>query len=133
MSEITATVTKIKTQDSLNLVSFDLAGVELKMMSLELSGNIKIGSKVKLSLKPTAVAVGKDVRGILSYSNKLSVKVKKIKRGKLLTSLMLEHNGTTLESIITKDSFLRLQTHEGDTLSAFVKASELSIKEVYYD
>lgn len=133
MSELIATVTKIKSQDSLNLVDFDFLGRPLRMMSLELASNISVGSQVKLMLKPTAVALGRDVSGILSYSNRLDATVKQINRGKLLCSVLLDCNGSTLESIITKESFLRLQIGQGDVVTAFIKASELSIKEVCHD
>jgi molybdopterin-binding protein len=133
MSRLVATVTEIKSQDSLNLVDFDCMGVPLRMMSLELGGDIAVGSKVTLSLKPTSVAIGKNVSGILSYSNRFETTVEKIDGGKLLCSVLLRFNDVLIESIITKESFLRLQIHEGDRVTAFVKASELSIKELCND
>ena len=43
-----ARVKDIKTIDSLNIVEFDFNNILLKMMSLELNKDLKIGSKVEL-------------------------------------------------------------------------------------
>jgi molybdopterin-binding protein len=133
MSNLLATVTKIKTQDALTLVDFDYMGVTLRMMSLELRGDIAAGCKVYLVLKPTSVAIGKNLSGILSYSNRFDAVVEKIDRGKLLCSITLRFKDSLIESIITKESFLRLQIKEGDTVTALIKASEISIKEISDD
>lgn len=131
MNIITARVSDISTVDNLNIIEFDLNGSKLSMMSLELPESVKIGTTAKLTCKATHVAVGKDISGELSYSNRLTCKVESMDMGELLCALRLKlSNGTIIESIITKKSALRMNLKSDDVLVALIKASELSIEEI---
>lgn len=130
MSQIIATVTSIENCDSLHIVKFDFHGQTLSMMSLEIDTNIKINTKVKLTVKPTNIAIGKNFRGEISHSNQLISIIKDIKNGQLLSSVQLYIVDTTLESIITCQSSKNLNLKVGDTVTAYIKANDLSIAEV---
>lgn len=130
MNIITAQVKEIKSVDNLNIVKFDFNGVTLSMMSLELETAIKIGTKVKLTTKPTYIAIAKEFSGEVSYSNQLSAEIVHVENGELLSSIKLQTSDTVLESIITKDSSQRMNLHVGDRVTAFIKANELSIVEL---
>lgn len=130
MSLFIAKVKAIQSVENLNIVKFECDGITLSMMSLELSEQVKVGTSVKLSTKPTHVAIAKNISGDLSYSNQLHVEVLHVENGELLTSLKLKFNGTIFESIITKDSSDRMALHVGDKVIALIKANELSIKEI---
>ena len=133
MNKFVATIVEIKSVDNLNIVKFDFAGTILSMMSLELSQNIRVASKVILSTKPTHVAIAKEFSGEVSYSNQLSAKILHVDNGELLSSIKMQVNDTQIESIITKDSSLRMALHVEDEVSVFIKANELSILEVLND
>jgi len=133
MNSLIAEVKQIQSVDNLNIVKFDFAGLTLSMMSLELNSNIKIGTKVKLGTKPTHIAIAKEFKGEVSYSNQLNAKILHIENGKLLSSVKLEIKNTILESIITKESSERMILHVNDEVTAFIKANELSILEVLDD
>jgi len=131
MNTLIATVTKIDTIDNLNIVKFDFSDQTLSMMSLDLSDDIKIGTKVKLITKPSYIAIAKEFSGILSYSNQLKAKIKELENGKLLSSVKLQIEEFVLESIITFESSKKMDLKVGDEVTAFIKASELSILKVY--
>ncbi len=133
MSSISATVTNIENCDSLHIVKFDCNGQTLSMMSLELDDKIKVGTKVKLVVKPTHIAIAKNFSGEVSYSNKLETTIINIENGQLLSSVKLDFVDTTLESIITVNSSKKMDLKVGDKVIAFIKASELSIGEVIDD
>lgn len=133
MNSITATVKEIKSVDNLNIVKFDFNGNTLTMMSLEIKDNIKAGTIVLLTTKPTYIAIAKDFSGEVSYSNRLHVKIDDIQNGELLSSIKLRTDDTVLESIITKESSQRMKLNVGDEVTAFIKANELSIMEVLDD
>lgn len=134
MDKISVIVKDIENIDTLHIVKFDLDGLVLTMMSLELPPKISVGKKVKLSIKPTHVAIAKNLSGELSYSNQLKVHVVSINQGRLLSSISLKiKDDVFLESIITKSSLERLNLKEGDSVTALIKASELSIAQVYDD
>ena len=130
MSNLIATVSKIQNCDSLHIVNFECNGQALSMVSLDLTDDIKVGTEVKLLVKPTHIAIAKDFSGEVSYSNKLDVTIKEVENGQLLSSIKLDFLGTTLESIITVNSSQRMNLKAGDKVVAFIKASELSIGEV---
>ncbi|BFU78722.1 hypothetical protein ALC152_19370 [Arcobacter sp. 15-2] len=130
MNKLIATVANIQKCDSLHIVKFDFCGQTFAMMSLELNETIQIGTKVSLVVKPTHIALGKNVDGELSYSNQLKCVITSIENGQLLSSVKLAFFDTTLESIITVNSSKKMNLQVGDTVTAFIKASDLSIGKV---
>lgn len=133
MSSLVARVSQIDNCDSLHIVKFDFHGQTLSMMSLDLPNNIQIGTKVKLVMKPSHIAIAKDFIGEVSYSNRLNSTIIAIENGQLLTSLQLQCMDATLESIITYNSSKRMNLQVGDSVTAFIKASELSIAGILDD
>ncbi len=130
MSSLIATVTQIDYCDSLHIVKFDCHNQTLSMMSLDLTDAIQVGTKVKLVIKPSHIAIAKDFSGEVSYSNKLETTIKSCENGQLLSSVKLDFFDTTLESIITVNSSQKMDLKIGDKVTAFIKASEISIGEV---
>jgi len=130
VKNIIAIVSKIENVDNLNIVNFNFNDTILSMMSLELSENIQIGTKVKLNCKSSHIAIAKDFLGEVSYSNKLNCVIQSIENGELLSCIHLKIFDTILESIITVNSSKKMDLKVGDKVIAFIKASELSISEV---
>ncbi len=128
-----ARVKNIKSIDNLNIVEFDFNDTILKMMSLELNKDIVVGTKVELSAKPTNVIISKKPIENISLSNQTLAKIVDINDGELLSSITLNTNDCYLESIITKDSFLRLNLQKNDYVNILIKASDLSILRVLND
>jgi len=133
MSNLIAKIKEIETLDSLNIVSFDFFGTTLTMMSLELKDEVKVGKRVILGIKPTTVAIAKNFSGEISYSNQIKSIIEDIEIGKLLCSIKLISNNTTFESIITTKSAKKLDLKKEDVVTAFIKASEISISKVLDD
>jgi molybdopterin-binding protein len=100
------------------------------MMSLDLDNRIKVGTKVRLVVNPSHIAIAKDLRGMVSYSNQLKSTIINIENGLLLSSIKLAVEDLILESIITLNSSQRLDLKIGDNVTLLIKASDLSILEV---
>lgn len=130
MSNLIATIKEIQTVDSLNIVSFDFNNTTLTMMSLELKAEVEVGKKALLGIKPTTVAIAKNFSGDISYSNQIKSTIEDIEIGQLLCSIKLFSNNTSFESIITSKSAKKLDLKKGDEVTAFIKASEISISKV---
>ena len=130
MNKISATVVTIQNVQNLTQVTFATAAGELKMMGLELPQNIKQNTQVILTCKATNIAIAKRSATMLSFSNQLRVTIKAIEMGELLCSLLLAYDETLLESIITADSARRMQLQVGESVTALIKSSDLSIAEV---
>ena len=130
MNKFTSTITKIQNVDNLNIVNFDFCSQALSMMSLDLNEKVGVGCQVVLTAKPTHIAIAKEFSGDISYSNQLKAKIIDINNGELLSSIKLSTGDATCESIITKNSSARMNLKVGDSVTLFIKASELSIKEI---
>lgn len=129
MNNFQAEVINIDSLENLTIVQFNFKDTVLSMMSLGLS-NMKIGTKVVLSINASHIAIAKDFQGDISLSNRLNCIIIKLVKGKLLSSLSLDFNGTILTSIITTNSVDRMNLKENDEVVALVKASEVSIQKV---
>lgn len=127
MNQIKASVARVQSVDNLNIVTFKANNTLLKMMSLELSSEIVVGTVVSLAFKPTTVAIAKNISGELSFSNQLKVEIISMELGELLSSLKLKFNEHTLESIITTASVQRMNLEVGESVIALIKSSDLSI------
>jgi len=133
MNSMTATVTRIDTVENLNIVQFDMQGDSLTMMSLDLNDTVRSGTVVKLAVKATNIAIGKEISGSLSYANQLPVIVENIEEGALLSAVSLKHFDTVLEAIVTADAVKRMDLHKGDKVTALIKASEIYIQEIVHE
>jgi molybdopterin-binding protein len=133
MSRLIATVSKIQSCDNLNIVEFNFHEIKLTMMSLDLNATLKVGSKVKLLVKPTHIALAKEFSGEVSYSNQLPTTIVSLENGTLLSSIELEIFDVKIESVITLNSSKRMNLMVGDKVTAFIKASDLSIGEILND
>ncbi|RBQ31654.1 transporter [Arcobacter sp. FW59] len=128
-----ARVKSIQNKDNLNIVEFDFHNNTFKMMSLDLSSNLQIGSKVELLVKPTNIVISKNHIEDISLSNQTLAIITDIQNGELLSSIKLKIEDTTLESIITKESSIRLNLKKDDEINILIKASDLSINRVLND
>jgi len=128
-----ATVKSIENLEQLNIVEFEFQGQVLKMMSLDLNTNIRVGKKVVLSVKPTNIALAKQLVGEISFSNQMVATIQTLTHGKLLSSIGLTINGIVFESIITLSSAKRMNLHINDEVVMLIKASDLFILDVFND
>lgn len=133
MNKIVATISQINTIDNLNIVEFEFNTHTLKMMSLDLDETIQVGHKVVLTVKPTHIAVGKNLQGELSYSNQMEAVIEHIEEGELLSVVHAKLFGVELQSIITSKSVQRMQLQKADAITLLIKASDLSILETIRD
>lgn len=131
MSSFEAIVSRIDNSSNLHIVEFETDEQIVRMMSLELNRDIRVGASVKLLVKPTHIAIAKNFVGELSYANQLSATIHAIEYGELLCSITLACCANKIEAIITLESAKQMHLHIGDSVTVLIKASELSIVEVY--
>ncbi len=130
MNKIAAIITDIQGVDTVNIVSFEAAGQQIQMMGLELDERLMVGSKVIVGAKATNIVLAKERVEAITISNQLDVKIAGIDMGVLLCSVCFDFSGQAWESIITRESALKMQLKVGDKIVALIKSSELSIVEV---
>jgi molybdate transport system regulatory protein len=130
MNRLNAVVTRIEGEQNLHIISFDYEGVNLKMMGLDLPKGLHVNAHVTLGIKPSHVAIAKNLSGELSYSNQLPATIVSIENGKLLSSILLHVNGNEVQSFITLSSSTRMNLQKDDEVTLLLKASELFVLEV---
>jgi molybdopterin-binding protein len=130
MNKIAAIITDIQSIDTVNIVSFDVAGQLMQMMALELDERLAVGSKVIVGAKATNIVLAKERVETISISNQLEVTIEGINMGALLCSVRFDFAGELWESIITRESTLAMELDLGDKIVALIKSSELSIVEI---
>jgi len=131
MKPIIAKVSHIESIENLNIVQLQTQNHTLSLMSLELPHNVKVGSQLQLSIKPTHIALAKDLQGKVSHSNILPAKIATIEEGKLLSVIKLHCDDFELESIITTTILNQMKLREGEMVTILMKASDLSILELF--
>ena len=131
MNKIAATITDIQRADAINIVHFDAGGETMCMMALELDERLSIGTKVKVGSKATNIALAQKRVETISISNQLEVTITSINMGVLLCSVSFDFAGQLWESVITRDSALRIQLAVDQKIVALIKSSELSIVEAF--
>jgi len=129
MNQLTATIIQIENIDSLNLLTLSCGEQIIKILTLELNPNLKVGSSVKLSVKSTDIAMAKNCGGMLSYTNQLKGKIIQLNNGKLLSSIGVDIEGFRLESIIMLNSSLKMNLRVGDEIVALIRGNDISICE----
>ena len=127
-----ATITKIKSIQNLNIVTFETKGTELIMVSLELHNSLKVGCEVRLGCKATAVTIAKDIEddSLISFNNIIPLEIERLEIGEILSTLTLKKPSLSLESIITTESSRKMKLEEGMRVYALINASDLSIMEI---
>jgi len=130
MKPIIAKVTQIDSVENLNIVELQTQNYILTLMSLELPYDVAIGSQLQLSIKPTHIALAKDLHGKVSHSNILPAEVIAIEEGKLLSVIKLSCNDFELESIITTKILYQMKLQKSEKVSILIKASDLFIVNV---
>lgn len=130
MNRIAAHVTDIADSKGITIVTFDAGGVPMRMMALGLNLPLREGSAVTLGVKATNIALAKALRGDLSISNRLEAVIEEVEDGELLSRIMLRVRRSVLECITTVEASRAMGLKAGDTVTALIKASELSVLSV---
>ncbi len=133
LNKIKAIVKNIDHHDGVNIVEFDFQGIKLSMISLELTSEIQVGTKVILGVKPSHITLAKNLSGQISASNNFETTITNIEQGKLLSVVNMQVFNTNFESLITVNSVQRMDLKTGDKITVLIKAGELYIKEVCSD
>lgn len=130
MNRIRATVSAIEQQESLHRVELHAVGEVFYVITLELAEDYAIGAEVDITFKSTHVAVAKDLAGEVSISNRIEARVVEMKKGELLTDILLESRAGRFYALTTTQAAKRMLLAPGDRVTALMKASDLYLSKV---
>ena len=130
MNKLDAKISSITKNDSLHLVELDASGANIIMIGLELPLTFKIGGDTSIMFKPSSVVLAKNFYGELSMSNRIECVVKEIDSNEILAEVLLSSKCGEFYSLITKNSLERMSIKTGDSVTAMIKATEVSLGEI---
>ena len=130
MSKLSATVVSVVSHEMLSIVTFDVWGHTLQMMSLDMQKRLHEGDKVVLGIKPWSVALVHKKVEKSSFANQILAKAVRIEEGELLMRIVLEVGGEKLESVILRQNATDLALHEGDDVVAVIPVGDISVVEL---
>ncbi len=99
----------------------------------ETADYLQLNNQVTLLFKETEIALAKNLSGMISLRNRVTVRVLNIERGDILSAVTLDFQGKRLVSVITSRAIDRLEINIGDSLEALIKANEIALMAGHHD
>lgn len=130
MSKLSATVVSVVSHEMLSIVTFDVCGQTLQMMSIDMRKRLHEGDRVVLGIKPWSVALVNQKVKHSSFANQISAQVVRIEEGELLMRIVLALGEERLESVVLRQNATDLALHEGGEVVAVIPAGDISVMEV---
>jgi len=121
MNVIVSTLKEIKGDENLHLLIFE----DLKVLILQLNMPLKLNKKAKLFIKPTRLFLSAEE---FEFENRLKVKIRSIKKGEILASVVCKYKNFELEVLMLKENI----NFEKEAFLYF-KSSDVSVIEVVDD
>ena len=132
MNRLRGQISAIESNGHVSLVDVAVNGDSFACILLEAPDNapyLAVGNEVNVLFKETEVSLAKDLSGLISLRNRIRGTVRHIRKGEILSEVVLDCSGEQLTSIITSRSIGRLDIKEGDEVEALIKANEVTLTE----
>ncbi|MFN8576464.1 MAG: TOBE domain-containing protein [Candidatus Sericytochromatia bacterium] len=128
MNRLDAIIKNIESQDDISLISLKVnENIFSSVVINSNDTNYSINDRVIILFKETEVSIAKNFSGQISIRNKINSKIKDIKKGKILSKVMLDIKNNFIESIITTKSLNELDLKIDDEVIALIKTNEITI------
>lgn len=132
MNRLRGQITGIESNGHVSLVDVAIGDDTFAAILLESPDSapyLIAGNQVQVLFKETEVSLAKNLSGEISLRNRVRATVREIRRGEILSEVVLDYRGQALTSIITSRAVKRLSLQQGDEVEALVKANEVSLME----
>lgn len=128
MNVLSATVFRIQRQDSLCLFELDASGIPMYMLLFDPDSSVSEGCRVKVLFKETEVSIAKRPSTETSILNSFPAVITEIRAGRILADIGMQCSAGVIRSIITMKALEKMQFRENETVTALIKASQLSLE-----
>ncbi len=132
MNTLKGNIKTLNTQGRLTIVTVNVSGIPLNSIIIENPDTVSYllpGHPVQVMFKETEVVIGKGKDLPLSLDNRLEGKILEVNQGVLLSSVSMETQAGVIKATLTTEAVSRLLLQAGDTVSAFVKTTEIMLSE----
>lgn len=133
MNRLRGKISGIESNGHVSLVDVAVNGDTFAAILLEAPDSapyLAVGNAVEVLFKETEVSLAKNLSGLISLRNRISGTVRTIRKGEILSEVVLDCGGHPVTSIITSRSIVRLNIKEGDEVEALIKANEVALTEI---
>jgi len=114
----------------MSILEMDVDGELLKAIVIETPETapfLRKGNGINIMFKETEVSIAKDFSGVISLQNKMNCTVKEIKKGTLLSRVLLDFKGNEICSVITSAAVEQLGLSTANKITALIKTNEVMI------
>ncbi|HKJ46335.1 MAG TPA: TOBE domain-containing protein [Balneolales bacterium] len=114
----------------MSILEMDVDGELLKAIVIETPETapfLRKGNGINIMFKETEVSIAKDFSGVISLQNKMICTVKEIKKGTLLSRILLDFKGNEICSVITSAAVEQLGLSTANKITALIKTNEVMI------
>ena len=133
MNRLRGRITGIESNGHVSLVDVAVNGDTFVAILLETPDSapyLAVNNEVDVLFKETEVSLAKNLSGLISLRNRIRGTVQHIRKGDILSEVVLDCHGHQVTSIITSRSIARLDINEGDQVEALIKANEVALTEI---
>lgn len=130
MNQLNAVIKSIATENNISLVVTQAAGIEFWALVIDnpqTASYLQEGKPISLVFKENAVAIGKEVSGMLTVRNRIPCTISRIDMGNVLSSIQLDCRGHVFSAVITTHSVKELNLTVGDSVEALIKTTDISL------
>ncbi|MCB0601791.1 MAG: TOBE domain-containing protein [Saprospiraceae bacterium] len=131
MNKLNATIVDYLQEDHLLQVRVSLADTAWHVLLIDSASARRLldpGREVHVLFKESAVTLSRDEKVEIGIQNKLSCKVKQVRRGELLSQVTLQHQSHDLTAIVPTAVMDDFGVTPGDELTAWIRANELILE-----
>jgi molybdate transport system regulatory protein len=131
MNELAAHIVHIRQDDALAFIELDTA-VGVRCCCVVIMGDTpaeayRLGEAVTLVFKESEVAIAKGAEGMISLRNRFPGRIRRLKKGTILTQVFVDCKGAVISALISTRSADEMGLCEGEPVTALVKSTEMSL------
>lgn len=130
MNKLPGKIKQIQQSGAILLVDVDIDGQGFSALLIESATKpewLQVGNGITLVFKETEVSLAKNLSGLISMRNRMTCKITKVERGKLLSKITMQFREYFITSAITTRAVDSLQLLVGDDVEGLVKSNEISL------
>lgn len=128
MNRLPGEIKNIETSDRLSMVEVALTNTTIWCMIIDTpttNSLLKLGQLLWVVFKESDVAITKKLESGLSIPNRLKAKIKAIKKGKLLSRIVLDYAGHSISAIVPNRSVDQLDLKLETDIYVLVRINEI--------
>lgn len=133
MNTLSGKIIDIQVCESISLIKIQCGDSVLSSIIIETPSTVSYlreGNSINVLFKETEVIIAKKGKHEISLQNQLPCIIENIKKGQLLSRIIIKFNNDEIRSIITSNAVNKLELEEGMEIIAMIKTNEIMLSEL---